>query len=446
MLKKQPKYGILSGMNPALRLKQILLVIGDAAILYVALFLTLLIRYGITWDSPETQSHFQPFSILFALWILVFYINGLYEIGRMKNTENFIYDLAAATFVSAFLSIAFFYFVTVYGITPKTNLFIFLGLAFALMYAWRTGYNNIVGRRLPVTPLAFFRTSNVTREIAQTIAENPQLGYRVTDDIESAELIVVPPQAGNDTRATTALYRYALAGVEVTDTTAFYELVFGKLPIAELEEAWFLKSLANRHGVYDFFRLPMEMLLAITILIITLPLTTVIALLVKTTSRGPAIFKQTRIGEFGREFTLYKFRSMIANTGDGSAEGTTGAVWKTTNDPRFTAVGRVIERAHLDELPQLINILKGDVSFVGPRPERPAFVTELKKQIPYYELRHLVKPGIAGWAQLQYKYGSSIEDAYHKLQYDLYYLKNRSFLLDLSIIVKTVKLFFTRPA
>ena len=137
---------------------------------------------------------------------------------------------------------------------------------------------------------------------------------------------------------------------------------------------------------------------------------------------------------------------MIANAADGSAEAGIGAVWKTENDPRFTRVGRIIERTHVDELPQLWNILKGDASFVGPRPERPAFVMELKEKIPYYELRHLIRPGIAGWAQLQYKYGSSVEDAYKKLEYDLYYLKNRSFLLDFSIILKTVKLFFVRPA
>ncbi len=432
-------------MNPALRLKQILLVIGDAVTLYAALFLTLLIRYGITWNSPETQSHFQPFSILFALWILVFYINGLYEIGKMKNNEAFVYNLGAAAFVSATLSVAFFYFITVYGITPKTNLFIFLAFAFGFMYAWRTAYNNALGKRLPVTPVAFFRESAATKDIARAIMENPQLSYRITREIENAELIIVPPQSGNDTRATTTLYRYALAGVEVTDTTTFYELVFGKLPIAELEEAWFLKSLANRHTVYDFFRIPLEMLFALMILIITLPLTALIAILIKLTSRGPAIFKQKRVGEFGREFTLYKFRSMVANAKDGSAEAETGVIWKTANDPRFTAVGRVIERTHLDELPQLVNILKGDVSFVGPRPERPRFVQELKEKIPYYELRHLVRPGIAGWAQLQYKYGASVEDAYQKLQYDLYYLKNRSFLLDLSIILKTIKLFFVRP-
>jgi lipopolysaccharide/colanic/teichoic acid biosynthesis glycosyltransferase len=172
----------------------------------------------------------------------------------------------------------------------------------------------------------------------------------------------------------------------------------------------------------------------------------VIAIVIKATSHGPVIFKQVRVGEFGREFTLYKFRSMVANAADGSAEAGTGAVWKTANDPRFTRIGRILERTHLDELPQLINILKGDASFVGPRPERPRFVAELKEKIPYYELRHLVRPGIAGWAQLQYKYGASVEDAYQKLQYDLYYLKNRSLLLDASIILKTFKLFFTRPA
>lgn len=433
-------------MNPALRLKQILLIMGDIATLYVALFITLFIRYGVTWSSPETQSHFQPFSMLFGIWILVFYINGLYEIGKMKNTGSFLRTVGAGIAVNAILSVAFFYFVTVYGITPKTNLFIFLAFAFALMYAWRALYNDALGQRLPVTPVAFFRESKVTKEIAQAITENPQLGYRVTDDIENADLIVVPPHAEGDRRATTALYRYALAGVEVTDTTAFYELVFGKLPIAELEEAWFLKSLANRHTIYDFFRIHLEMLMALLIGAITAPLMLIIAVLIKLTSRGPVIFKQVRIGEFGRKFTLYKFRSMVANAADGSAEAGTGAVWKTENDPRFTRIGRIIERTHLDELPQLVNILKGDASFVGPRPERPQFVNELKEKIPYYELRHLVRPGIAGWAQLQYKYGASVEDAYQKLQYDLYYLKNRSFLLDASIILKTFKLFFTRPA
>ena len=427
-------------MNPAVRLKQILLVVGDVATLYVALFLTLFIRYGVTWEGAETQSHFQPFSILFALWVLVFYVNGLYEIGKMKNTATFVKNLLAATFVAATLSVAFFYFITIYGITPKTNLFIFLVFAFAFTYLWRTFYNNALGKHLPVTSVAFFRTSPVTTEITHAVAENPQLGYRITDDVESADLIVVPPRATDADAHTTTLYRYAVAGVEVTDTTTFYELVFGRLPIAELEEAWFLKSLANRHTIYDFFRTPVEMLMAIVILAIASPVMLAIAVLIQLTSRGPVIFKQVRTGEFGREFTLYKFRSMVVD-----AEKTTGPVWKTENDPRFTAIGRLIERTHLDELPQLINILKGDASFVGPRPERPAFVHELKGAIPYYELRHLVRPGIAGWAQLQYKYGSSVEDAYQKLQYDLYYLKNRSFLLDLSIILKTFKLFFVRP-
>ena len=152
-------------MNPALRLKQILLVVGDVATLYVALFVTLFIRYGVTWEGAETQSHFQPFSILFAVWILVFYINGLYEIGRMKNTATFLKNLGAATFVAATISVAFFYFITIYGITPKTNLFIFLLLAFVFMYLWRTFYNNALGQHLPVTSVAFFRQSKVTARV-----------------------------------------------------------------------------------------------------------------------------------------------------------------------------------------------------------------------------------------------------------------------------------------
>ena len=191
-------------------------------------------------------------------------------------------------------------------------------------------------------------------------------------------------------------------------------------------------------------RSPIEKIFALVLLLTLLPLMALIWLAVKLTSKGPAIFSQTRTGFLGKPFTLYKFRSMKANAPDGSAEGATGAVWKSANDPRVTGVGRMIEWTHLDELPQLWNILKSEVSFVGPRPERPQFVRELARQIPYYELRHLVRPGIAGWAQLQYRYGASVEDAREKLQYDLYYLKHRSFFMDLSIIAKTVKLFFAK--
>jgi lipopolysaccharide/colanic/teichoic acid biosynthesis glycosyltransferase len=161
--------------------------------------------------------------------------------------------------------------------------------------------------------------------------------------------------------------------------------------------------------------------------------------MIKLTSRGSVIYKQQRIGKNGRVFILYKFRTMIPE-----AESD-GPKWAEEQDERVTIIGRFLRRTHLDELPQLINVIKGDLSFVGPRPERPEFVEHLKKKIPYYEIRHLIKPGITGWAQINYKYASSIDDTYEKLQFDIYYIKKRSIVLDILILLKTIKTVFINP-
>ena len=167
------------------------------------------------------------------------------------------------------------------------------------------------------------------------------------------------------------------------------------------------------------------------------PLMAIIAALIKLDTPGPAIFRQERIGLRGKKFTVYKFRSMRRD-----AEKQTGPTWAKENDERVTAIGAFLRKCRLDELPQCFNVLKGDMSFIGPRPERPYFVELLKREIRYYDLRHYVKPGITGWAQVMYPYGASIEDAYHKLQYDLYYAKNASFGFDLLTLLKTIKVVF----
>jgi lipopolysaccharide/colanic/teichoic acid biosynthesis glycosyltransferase len=159
-----------------------------------------------------------------------------------------------------------------------------------------------------------------------------------------------------------------------------------------------------------------------------------VAAAVRLTSVGPALYHQERVGRLGRPFTVHKFRSMRFD-----AEATTGAVWASSDDPRVTPLGRFLRRSRLDELPQLLNVLKGDMSFVGPRPERPEFVHQLTQEIPFYGQRHVVRPGLTGWAQVRYTYGASVEDALMKLQYDLYYIKNLSLALDLYIIFSTIK-------
>jgi sugar transferase (PEP-CTERM system associated) len=222
----------------------------------------------------------------------------------------------------------------------------------------------------------------------------------------------------------------------VIDGISFYESLTGNILVENLRPSWLIFS-------QGFKKTPARMLskrlfgmvISFCGIVVTLPLSLLAALCIKLDSPGPIFYPQVRCGEKGKLFTLYKFRSMNAN-----AEKETGAVWAQENDPRITKVGRIIRTLRIDEIPQMWNVLRGDMSFVGPRPERPEFVGELKELIPFYEERMHVKPGITGWAQVCREYGASIEDALEKLQYDLYYIKNMNFLFDLRIIFETVKI------
>lgn len=225
-----------------------------------------------------------------------------------------------------------------------------------------------------------------------------------------------------------------LAGIQVVDAPSFYESATHKLLIENITPSWFIFS--NGFRVTRMLRLCKRILditASLAGLTVLLPFIPFIVLAIKLDSPGPVLFRQTRVGEGDRFFTLMKFRSMRED-----AEAHTGAVWSQQNDPRITKVGNFLRRSRLDEVPQLINILLGDMSLVGPRPERPEFVEQLKERIPYYSERHFVKPGLTGWAQVRYPYGSSVEDAIEKLRYDLYYIKNISIVLDFYIIFKTI--------
>lgn len=226
-----------------------------------------------------------------------------------------------------------------------------------------------------------------------------------------------------------------LSGIEVVDAMSFYEQMTGKLMVEKINPSWFIFSDSSRMTAsMRFYKRVFDLFFAGIGIMLSLPLFPLIALLVKIDSAGPVFFQQIRVGIGEKNFTLYKFRTMHKD-----AEKATGAVWATENDPRVTFVGRWLRQTRLDEVPQLFNVLRGDMSFVGPRPERPEFVAKLKTVIPYYANRHYVKPGATGWAQVKYSYGASVEDAIEKLRYDLYYIKNYSMWLDLIIILETVK-------
>jgi exopolysaccharide biosynthesis polyprenyl glycosylphosphotransferase len=221
----------------------------------------------------------------------------------------------------------------------------------------------------------------------------------------------------------------------VEELVTAYERVTDRVPVRFIQDRWLLLeqgfSLYSKEVVRKLKR-TMDILIALLLLIPLWPLMLVAVMLIKKDSPGPAIFKQTRVGEGKKEFTLYKFRSMVQN-----AE-TNGAMWAQKDDPRITQLGHWLRTTRIDELPQLINVLKGDMSLVGPRPERPEFVHDLEQVIPYYYIRHTVKPGITGWAQIMYPYGSTQEDALNKLEYELFYIKNMSLLLDVKILCRTI--------
>ncbi|MGE0667620.1 MAG: TIGR03013 family XrtA/PEP-CTERM system glycosyltransferase [Sphingomonadales bacterium] len=225
-----------------------------------------------------------------------------------------------------------------------------------------------------------------------------------------------------------------LAGIRITDYAAFMERETGKVDLDGFVPSWLIYSEGSTEAqIRLLIKRGIDLLASIVLVTLTAPVVLAAALLVRLTSPGPVLFRQERVGQHGRPFMLYKFRSMHIDAEAG------GPKWATQNDPRVTPIGRVMRKLRIDELPQIFNVLKGDMSFVGPRPERPVFVEELARQLPYYEERHTVRPGITGWAQVNYPYGASVEDARQKAQYDLYYIKNFSVFLDILILIKTIR-------
>lgn len=237
-----------------------------------------------------------------------------------------------------------------------------------------------------------------------------------------------------------ALLHLRLAGVKVEEATSWLEKIYRRIEVEDLNPSWLI--FADGFRFSDFFRgvrWALNFSVALVGLLLSLPLLPFIALAVKLSSPGPALYRQQRVGKGGVTFYCYKFRTMRQD-----AEADTGATWATDDDPRITRVGKFLRTSRLDEIPQLWCVLKRDMNFVGPRPERPEFVELLRKEIRYYDVRHMVRPGITGWAQIKYKYGNTVEDAREKLQYDLFYIKNASLTLDLLIWFQTVKIVLRR--
>lgn len=433
-------------------MKRLFLLTYDLATLTLALLFTLFVRYPNDF-TYQFDLHRLPFALIFVIWIIALYVAGLYDEEMQRTNTVFFSAFLRAGILATACAVAFFYLIPFYGLTPRLNLAIFTVAFVALDLGGRLIFNGIIGSRFHKR-IVFVGANPQTHELIRYLSDNPQLGYRIvytidisqnsgpgTDkllqDIQSniINLVVISPEAYRNTRIINLFYKSLGHRASFINFATFYERVTGKIPLSAIDQTWFLDNITSGQRAYELAKRALDILLTIISGVPTLIILPFIAFAIKLTSPGPVFFQNLRVGKAGKIFKMIKFRSMRID-----AEANTGAVWAQENDPRVTSIGRFMRKTRIDELPQLWNVLKGEMSFVGPRAERPEFTEKLTREVPFYEERYLIKPGLTGWAQIKYRYGASVQDMAEKVQYDLYYIKHKSPILDFGIILKTINI------
>jgi sugar transferase (PEP-CTERM system associated) len=401
------------------------------------------------------------------------YYNDLYEVKVTQNVREVGLRLIQALGFAAII-LAIIYIFVPKAVVGTGTFLISVGIIVIIIVSWRFCYATVLDRGLFNQRIILLGSADLLEKIKQEINERKDCGYIIVAEVPDAkhkrnsdnpgpknsqnvighkyeglsdlaqayniEKIVVALEEKRNNFPTKELLKCRVNGIEVIDGNSFYEMLTGKLVVKAINPSWLIFSEGFRQSrTRRLIKRFADLLLAGAMLIVFLPLIVVIALLIKIDSKGPVIFSQERVGQNAKIYRIYKFRSMVED-----AEKISGPIWAQDDDKRITRVGKIIRKLRMDELPQLWNILKGDMSFVGPRPEREHFVKELEELIPYYRERHTVKPGLSGWAQVSYRYGASVDDAIEKLNYDLFYIKNMSFLMDLMIVLRTIKIVLFR--
>lgn len=427
--------------------------------MYVSLVLALLARNHVFPSIWSLREHTFHFSIIFAGWIIVFYTVGLYQLERPFDDMEFLRRVLEGSMIAGLASTGYFYLMPGVPIEPKTVLFLFVVIYTALFWLWRYSLGKLRKLEGMRSGVGFVGLKPASFGIIHETLVRSALGYDIKliyippsgvelppgvrsvvrlEDLRPAvedtdtDLIVLDESAELSEELQRVLYGLLDRRVRYMRLPEFYEMVVRRVPVGLIDENWFLENIdLKSKKPYEIVKRGLDIVLASIMLAVSLPLWPLIALAILLTSRGPVFFKQARLGRFNKPFTILKFRTMRTERNGMEPTG--------PDDPRITRVGSCLRSSRLDEIPQVINILKGDMSFIGPRPERPEIAHSLEEEIPYYRERHLVKPGITGWDQVSGEYHSpSIEDTYKKLQYDLYYLKNMSLYLDISIFFKTI--------
>ncbi|MEK7104032.1 MAG: sugar transferase [Patescibacteria group bacterium] len=431
------------------KIRQFFMLLGDIMLAFLALVLALNIRYWGNFNSNILNQHLLPFAIIYFVWIILFYIFGLYDLKVIGPKGELLKRMAQCFSVCLVISLAFFYLIPFFGITPKTNLILNIGIFAILIFLWRKLFYTLFSSVYRAN-IAFLGKVPLALSLSSEIKNQPQLGYKLIGFLNEKtslssqikkykiNVLIVSENIEKNSALAEQLYQCLPLKITFLSLDEAYEEILGKIPIDFVNQAWFLKNLSeSAKSAYDKIKRITDFIIAIFLIILTSPVWLIASIAIKLDDKGPIFYKQERVGKNRKNFLIFKFRSMVTD-----AEKM-GAVWALKKDPRVTAVGAVLKKFHVDEFPQMLNVLKGDISLTGPRPERPEFVKQLEKEIPHYHLRHIIKPGFTGWAQTRFiQYARSKEESHEKFQYDLYYIKNRSFLLDLGILLKTFLLFF----
>ncbi len=444
--------------------KKIILLLGDIIILYISLYAMLVLRYFSLPGLDSWLNHFWPFSFIFIVWIIIFYISELYNLHLAVNNEKFFLKSLKAIFIADLMSAAFFYINPNIGIAPKTNLIIYLIIFTLLFFLWRRLFNWSLNSYLPKLNIAFIGYNNQVKELIESLKQKPHLGFKVAliaschtrEEInniptvrsiskikptiinKNINTIILAASLHQSKELRSALFSCLPLKVNFHNFSNFYEMITGRVPIEAISETWFLENLSEgSKRTYDFIKRVYDLIIALFILFATAIFWPIIGMLLKIENKEPIFFTQTRAGKDGKNFQIIKFRTQISHSANPEPA--------KANDTRTTKVGNFLRKTRIDEIPQVINIILGDMSFIGPRPERPEIIKKLEQEVPFYNERLLVKPGLTGSDQVSGEYHSpSRSDTLKKLQYDLFYIKNRSLYLDASIILKTIATVFSR--
>src|SRR3990167_6905414 len=442
-------------MNSLNRKEPFVLLLGDLGSFVVALWLSLFFR---SFEMPSRDlflTHLLPFSLLFVLWILVFYVAGLYDKHTAILRSKLPSILANTQIANSTLAVAFFYFVPFFGITPKTILFIYLLVSFVFILFWRI-YGYFVISHGHANNAILIGSGDEMKELLEEVNNNSIYNIKFVSSIdlgradekgfwdeiiphiysEDVSVIAIDLANKNVEPVLPHLYNLIFSKISFVDMHKIYEDIFDKVPLSLVKYDWFLENISTQpRGIYDALKRLMDIVISTPLLFVPMILYPFLFVAMKLEDRGSIFTYQDRIGRNNHVIRILKFRTMLFNdNGDWQNKGMVN---------RVTRVGNFLRKTRLDEFPQLWNVLKGDISLIGPRPEFPEAVKHYTDEISYYGIRHLIKPGLSGWAQIYQErhphHGLDTLETANKLSYDLYYIKNRSFLLDIKIALRTLK-------